>query len=69
MEGKKTFDQAVMEMIVLLREKNYKKTKYFYSDFKKKMGINIAREIRDSYGLYQQDYCGCEYSIYPKKHK
>ncbi|MFA5686583.1 MAG: epoxyqueuosine reductase QueH [Bacilli bacterium] len=50
-------------------EKNYKKTKYFYSDFKKKMGINVAREMRDSYGLYQQDYCGCEYSIYPKKHK
>jgi len=27
MEEKKTFDQAVMEMIVLLKEKNYKKTR------------------------------------------
>lgn len=47
-------------------EKNSKKTKYFYSDFKKSGGMNIAHEMRNFYELYHQDYCGCEYSIYPK---
>jgi len=41
----------------------YPKTKYFYSDFKKDRGIDIAREMRDEYGLYQQLYCGCKYSF------
>jgi len=36
--------------------------KYFYSDFKKKAGLMRVREMKEEYGLYQQQYCGCEYS-------
>ena len=43
------------------------KTKYFYSDFKKAKGIDIAREMRDDYGLYQQTYCGCKYTFLKKE--
>lgn len=42
-------------------------TKYFYSDFKKARGIDIARQMRDEYGLYQQTYCGCKYTFLKKK--
>ena len=38
------------------------KTKYFYSDFKKKNGINRSYELRRKYNLYNQQYCGCVYS-------
>ncbi|OPZ35878.1 MAG: hypothetical protein BWY98_00615 [Tenericutes bacterium ADurb.BinA155] len=40
----------------------HQKTHYFYSDFKKAKGIDIAREMRIHYGLYNQLYCGCQYS-------
>lgn len=40
----------------------YKNTKYFFSDFKKNKGIDIAREMRIHYDLYQQLYCGCKYT-------
>ena len=36
--------------------------RYFFSDFKKNRGIDIAREMRIHYGLYQQLYCGCKYT-------
>lgn len=39
------------------------KTKYFYSDFKKNKGQDYAREMRIRYDLYNQNYCGCEYSL------
>ncbi|MFA5421488.1 MAG: epoxyqueuosine reductase QueH [Bacilli bacterium] len=45
----------------------YPKTKYLFSDFKKNKGIDIAREMRDEYGLYQQTYCGCKYTFLKKK--
>lgn len=48
-------------------EQNSAKTKYFYSDFKKQNGSNMASQMAKQYGLYHQDYCGCEFSIYPKK--
>ena len=38
------------------------KTKYFFSDFKKKKGIDRAIELRKEYHLYNQEYCGCIYS-------
>lgn len=38
------------------------KTKYFYSDFKKKKGIDKAIELRKKYNMYNQLYCGCVYS-------
>lgn len=37
-------------------------TKYFYSDFKKKQGIDRGIELRKKYNLYNQEYCGCKYS-------
>lgn len=38
------------------------KTKYFYSDFKKKKGIDRSTELRKEYNMYNQLYCGCVYS-------
>ena len=38
--------------------------KYFYSDFKKKRGIDRSRELRIEHNLYNQEYCGCIYSYY-----
>lgn len=43
-------------------EEGHTRTKYFYSDFKKNKGIDIAREMRIKYDLYQQLYCGCKYT-------
>ena len=40
----------------------YTNTKYFYSDFKKNKGIDIARDMRIYYNLYQQLYCGCKFT-------
>lgn len=36
--------------------------KYLQSDFKKKNGYKRSIELSNVYGLYRQDYCGCEYS-------
>ncbi|MDO5329908.1 MAG: epoxyqueuosine reductase QueH [Bacillota bacterium] len=44
-------------------ERKHPKTKYFYSDFKKKDGFNKTVAIRKQYDLYYQMYCGCEYSL------
>lgn len=41
---------------------HYPNIKYFYSDFKKKDGILRVNEMKKEYNLYQQLYCGCEYS-------
>ncbi|OQC10327.1 MAG: hypothetical protein BWX74_00675 [Tenericutes bacterium ADurb.Bin087] len=41
----------------------YPTIKYFYSDFKKKAGLLRVREMKEEYNLYQQEYCGCEYSF------
>ena len=43
-------------------ELEHSKTKYFYSDFKKNRGIEVARAMRIQYDLYQQLYCGCKYT-------
>ena len=43
-------------------QKKYAKTQYFHSDFKKNKGIDMAREMRIHYILYQQLYCGCKYT-------
>jgi predicted adenine nucleotide alpha hydrolase (AANH) superfamily ATPase len=32
------------------------------SDFKKRGGYLRSVEISDEYGLYRQDFCGCEFS-------
>lgn len=46
---------------------------YLQSDFKKKNGYKRSIELSGEYGLYRQDYCGCEFSmrereLYRKKH-
>ncbi len=35
---------------------------YLPSDFKKKEGYKRSIELSQKYGLYRQDFCGCEYS-------
>ena len=35
---------------------------YLVSDFKKKGGYLKSIDLSKEYGLYRQDYCGCEYS-------
>ena len=42
--------------------KKYPNVKYFHSDFKKNKGIDMARDMRIKYDLYQQLYCGCKYT-------
>ena len=36
--------------------------KYLPSDFKKKNGYKRSCELSEIYGLYRQNYCGCEFS-------
>lgn len=35
---------------------------WLFSDFKKKEGYKRSVELSAKYGLYRQDYCGCEFS-------
>ncbi|MCH3909686.1 MAG: epoxyqueuosine reductase QueH [Bacilli bacterium] len=55
-------DSQILNKIGRELEKGHAKCKYFYSDFKKKKGIDIAREMRIHYDLYNQLYCGCKYT-------
>lgn len=50
-----------LNQIGKMLEEKYK-VKYLYSDFKKKDGYKRSIELAKKYGLYRQDYCGCEYS-------
>lgn len=36
---------------------------YLRSDFKKKDGYKRSVELSKEFGLYRQDYCGCEFSL------
>lgn len=36
---------------------------YLLSDFKKKNGYKRSVELSEEYGLYRQDYCGCQFSL------
>ncbi len=38
------------------------KVKYLPSDFKKQGGYQKSIELSKQYGLYRQNYCGCEFS-------
>ena len=60
-------DSQVLNAIGKELSDKYKITKYFYCDFKKNDGIQKGIAIRDKYGLYQQNYCGCEFSIIKSK--
>ena len=57
----------VLNAIGLGLEKQHKHCRYFISDFKKNGGIEKGRQIRLKYGLYNQLYCGCEYSFQAMK--
>ena len=56
-------DSKVLNAIGEDLEKEHLSTKYFYSDFKKKDGALIGQKIREKYGLYCQNYCGCIFSF------
>ncbi len=36
---------------------------YLVSDFKKKNGYKRSVELSQEYGLYRQEYCGCQFSL------
>jgi Uncharacterized protein conserved in bacteria len=55
-------DSQVLNEIGAELEAKHQKTRYFYSDYKKNKGIDIAREMRLHYDLYNQLYCGCKYT-------
>ena len=40
------------------------KTRWLASDFKKRDGYKQSIELSKKYGLYRQDYCGCEFSMH-----
>ncbi|MBQ6441792.1 MAG: epoxyqueuosine reductase QueH [Lachnospiraceae bacterium] len=42
---------------------------YLTSDFKKKNGYLRSCELSKEYGMYRQDYCGCEFSYRERKEK
>lgn len=55
-------DSQILNKIGAELAQSHSKTRYFYSDFKKNKGIDIAREMRLHYALYNQLYCGCKYT-------
>ncbi len=40
---------------------------YLQSDFKKKNGYKRSIELSQEFGLYRQDYCGCEFSYVARR--
>ena len=42
---------------------------YLVSDFKKRNGYKRSVELSEEYGLYRQDYCGCEFSMREREHR
>lgn len=40
---------------------------FLYSDFKKKNGYQRSVQMSNEYGLYRQNYCGCNYSKSDKR--
>lgn len=45
------------------------KTRFLYSDFKKKGGFLRSTQLSSEYKLWRQDYCGCIYSKQNIKHQ
>lgn len=50
-------------------EKRIGGVKYLYADFKKQSGIDNNRKMNKELNLYEQDYCGCIYSLNDYKKK
>lgn len=57
---------ARLNEIGIRLEKEYQ-VRYLPSDFKKKNGYKRSIELSKEFGLYRQDYCGCEFSIRNEK--
>ena len=53
---------AVINEIGCAMEKKYG-VAFLRSDFKKKDGYKKSITLSEEYGLYRQNYCGCEFSI------
>lgn len=53
--------EKLNETGLMLQEKH--RAAYLVSDFKKKNGYLKSLELSKQYGLYRQEYCGCEFSI------
>lgn len=45
-----------------IAQKNPCRTKWLFSDFKKKNGFKRSLELSAEFGLYRQNYCGCIFS-------
>lgn len=50
------------ELINAIGERCAKKAKWLYSDFKKADGYLESVKLSKQYGLYRQNFCGCEFS-------
>lgn len=46
-----------------LLEKKFGSVRYLYADFKKDGGIDINRIMNKEAKIYEQEYCGCVYSL------
>lgn len=57
---------ALLNEIGLKLQEEYG-VKYLLSDFKKRNGYKRSIELSKEYGLYRQDYCGCEFSYLGRK--
>jgi len=55
-------DSQILNQIGKSLEIHHPKTKYLYSDFKKKQGMDKAVKIQKECNMYRQQYCGCIYS-------
>lgn len=52
-------NSIMINQIGQMLQKHYN-CKYFYSDFKKNKGIDLSLMLKEKYGIYAQNYCGCE---------
>lgn len=50
------------EIGMQIAKANDEKALWLPSDFKKKNGYKLSTQLSERYGLYRQNYCGCEYS-------
>jgi len=42
---------------------------YLYSNFKKEEGYKDSIKLSQEYGMYRQDYCGCQFSLLERKER
>lgn len=59
----RTFFEAASKQEFAEYDGHKKNVRYLYADFKKKNGFLRSLQLSEQFGLYRQDYCGCEYSV------